>query len=130
MTAAPLICLRRCRRPIVAVAVCLLLWQALAADLFAADAAVLAGYDAGVICHSDAGGSPASGSPADHGDQAQNCCTWCTVASTPVLPAHAPDVVRSGLVRAGGPQSAHEPVLAIAHRAVRAGWSPAPPREA
>ena len=102
MPAAPLTCLRRRRRPIAAIAICLLIWQALAASLLAAEAAALAasGYDAGVICHSD--GDPGGAAPADRGNHGQDCCTWCMAASTPVLPGQAPGVVRPSVIRAGG----------------------------
>ncbi len=121
-------CLRRRRRPVAAIAIFLLIWQALAAGLVVAEAAALAasGYDAGVICHGDG----SLGGPSDRGNHGQDCCVWCMAASTPVLPGRAPGVPRLDLVRAGGTLPALAPAMAISPRAVRDGFSQAPPTEA
>ena len=122
--------LRHCRRPLIAVAVMLVVLQALVSGLASARAAVMSAnpFDAGVICHG-AGGGPEL--PADDssgsGFARDLCCAFCAVAA-PALLIVTPPVV--GHVEHAGTRRltprAGEYVL-IAPRAVRAGLSQAPP---
>lgn len=122
--------LRYCRRPLIAVAVMLVVLQALVSGLSNARAAAMAAnpFDAGVICHG-AGDGPEL--PADDssgsGFARDLCCTFCAAAAPALLTVTPPvigHVERAGTRRLTPP--ARDYVL-IAQRAVRAGLSQAPP---
>jgi hypothetical protein len=122
--------LRHCRRPLIAVAVMLVVLQALVGSLASArSAAFLASpfAAAGVICHG--GGSsepPAEGTPVSGGAR-ELCCTFCAAAAPALLSVTPPvigHVEPAGADRVARP--AHDLVL-ISRRAVRAGPSQAPP---
>jgi DUF2946 family protein len=122
--------LRHCRRPLIAVAVMLVVLQALVSGLASARAAVMSAnpFDAGVICHG-AGGGPEL--PADDssgsGFARDLCCTFCTAAAPALLTVTPPvvgHVERAGTDRLTQPARDH---VLITPRAVRAGLSQAPP---
>lgn len=120
--------LRECRRPLIAVAVALIVLQTLVAGLATAQAAarLSAGpFDGSVICHGaggadrDADGAPASGAACEM------CCALCA--------ATAPVLVSVTLLLVGHighadrlPVPARQPILTVRY-AVRAGPSRAPP---
>ena len=116
--------LRQCRRPLIAVAIGLVVMQTLAAGLSAAQAAALiASGPFGAICHGtgEGGTAPAPGKAWDA------CCALCAVAAPALLPV-APPAAAGDLVVAGNPMLAASPdIVLIARRAVRAGPSQAPP---
>jgi hypothetical protein len=124
MRADPLTYLRQRSRPVAMLALCLLIWQALATSLIVAETAARAAgnSDVGVICHSDGNSS----TPADRGIHEQDCCSLCLSASTPVLPGHVP-AARLHLVQVDASLPLRDPPLAISPRTVRAGSSQAPP---
>jgi len=121
--------LRACRRPIVAIAVGLVVLQALLAGLAAAQAAAMLGdapFEAGVICHGADGGAdaPDNKSPGTSG-HGNVCCVFC--AST--FPTAA---IPDAATVAEPPRPATRPlvpefIVTIARGAVRAGLSRAPP---
>ena len=122
--------LRHCRRPLIAVAVMLVVLQALVSGLASARAAVMSAnpFDAGVICHG-AGGGPEL--PADDssglGFARDLCCTFCAAAAPALLTVTPPvvgHVERDGTRRLTPPARDH---VLITRRAVRAGLSQAPP---
>jgi len=122
--------LRYCRRPLIAVAVMLMVLQALVSGLASARAAVMSAnpFDAGVICHG-AGGGPELPADDSSGSGAARdlCCTFCAAAA-PALLTVTPPIV--GHVERAGTDRLTLPALdyiLIAQRAVRAGLSQAPP---
>jgi hypothetical protein len=128
--------LRRCRRPIVAIAVALVVLQSLAAGLATAQAAAAAvpnPFDS-AICHG-AGGNGAGGGqdgtgsadPRGSDQHANTCCAFC-LAATSGLPAFgAPDMPGLHRVRVFISAVSHVAAAPIPWRAVRAGFSQAPP---
>jgi hypothetical protein len=122
---APLTCLRRRRQAFAAVAICLLVWQALAVGLVAAQATMLAagGLGAGTICHGAGGADP--GNP-----QEPDCCTYCLATVAPVLPATQSNVLKRYFARLACGPPILQPTQTMSPRAVRAGWSQPPPSEA
>jgi len=122
--------LRYCRRPLIAVAVMLMVLQALVSGLASARAAVMSAnpFDAGVICHG-AGGGPELPADDSSGSGAARdlCCAFCAAAA-PALLTVTPPIV--GHVERAGTDRLTLPALdyiLIAQRAVRAGLSQAPP---
>jgi Protein of unknown function (DUF2946) len=126
--------LRQCRRPLVAVVVMLVVLQALVSGLASAGTAAMSAspFDVGVICHGAGNGAGnGAASPADDpsGSSAARdlCCTFCAAAAPALLTVTPPVVGYVG--RAGTdrltPLARH--FVLIAHRAVRAGLSQAPP---
>ena len=122
--------LRYCRRPLIAVAVMLMVLQALVSGLASARAAVMSAnpFDAGVICHG-AGGGPELPADDSSGSGAARdlCCAFCAAAA-PALLTLTPPIV--GHVERAGTDRLTLPALdyiLIAQRAVRAGLSQAPP---
>jgi hypothetical protein len=122
--------LRHCRRPLIAVAVMLIVLQALVSGLASARASVMLAnpLDAGVICHGAGGGPELPADDPSGSDLARDlCCTFCAAAA-PVLLTVTPPVV--GHVRHAGTRRLKPPArdhVLIAPRAVRAGLSQAPP---
>jgi hypothetical protein len=120
--------LRQCQRPLIAVAIGLVVLQTLAAGLSAAQAAALiASGPFGAICHGTGEGdtAPAPGKAWDA------CCALCAVAAPALLPVAPPAAGDGDLVCAGNRVSAASPdIVLIARRAVRAGPSQAPPGRA
>ena len=77
--------MRQCRRPIVALAICILVLQALVAGLAtAATAARVAGFDAGILCHGTAA-TPLRNRGSNSSPPAHDCCVYCTVAAPAAL---------------------------------------------
>jgi Protein of unknown function (DUF2946) len=125
--------LRRCRRPIVAIAVVLTVLQSVLVGLATAQvaAAAVPGPFDSAICHGAGGsGTPDGTGSADQrgSDQhANTCCTFC-LAAAPGLPAlDAPDVPGLRRVRVSVPAVCHGGAATIPWRAVRAGRSQGPP---
>jgi DUF2946 family protein len=122
--------LRYCRRPLIAVAVMLMVLQALVSGLASARAAVMSAnpFDAGVICHGAGGGPELPADDSSGSDLARDlCCTFCAAAA-PALLTVTPPIV--GHVERAGTDRLTLPALdyiLIAQRAVRAGLSQAPP---
>jgi hypothetical protein len=125
--------LRRCRRPIVAIAVMLTVLQSVLVGLATAQAGAAAvpnPFDS-AICHGAGGaGTPDGTGSADQrgSDQhANTCCTFC-LAAAPGLPAlDAPDVPGLRRMHVPVPAVSHGGTAAIPRHAVRAGLSQAPP---
>jgi hypothetical protein len=121
------IALYRFRRPIILIAVWLLVVQTLIAGLTNARAmAMLADPIGGaVICHG-ASGEPTGGPGPDQGD-AWLCCGWCSTTAPAAALPQVPSVTFAAITGV----LAQMPVVASAPsrptRAVRAGPSQAPP---
>jgi hypothetical protein len=126
MSAAFLASLRRCRRPIVTIAVGLVLLQTLLAGLVTAQAAAANPFST-VICHDAAGAGSDDGTAPDTGKARPVCCTLCMAAAPALPPDHLPAVVRLKLGHAAGLSSPPCIVITLDPRAVRAGRSQAPP---
>jgi hypothetical protein len=114
--------LRLLRRPLVRLAVAILLLQAVVAGLASGHvAAQIATFGTdGVICHgSDEGSAPAQAAVHD-------CCVLCTAAAPVALVVTTPEIARLAPARRAG--HAENPVhVRHAQRAIRAGPSQAPP---
>jgi hypothetical protein len=136
--------LRRCRRPLIAVAVALVWLQSVVAGLAAAQAfsradafAGPAAFDLGVICHGagsaagdDATGLSAAFDPAGDTTPHQNwnlCCTSCIAAPAALVPnvALASEPVAHDRGHWTAPFDGQ--TVVVPRRAIRAGPSQAPP---
>jgi hypothetical protein len=119
--------LRQSQRPLVLLAVAILLVQTLVAGLASAHTAARIatfGADAGVICHGNDDGSTPAGTPAAH-----DCCAFCNNPGPVALSAGAPVVDR--LIPAHRTDGADAPNdVRPGRRAIRAGPSQAPPTTA
>jgi hypothetical protein len=117
---------RQCRRPLIAVAIALVVLQTFVAGLAAAQSAsFLKPFESGVICHGAGGAEPAS-DPASDSHKAP-CCLFCAATVPALLPVTPPvtgHIERTAVGRV--PAVSHDFVL-IVRRAVRAGPSQAPP---
>ena len=116
--------IRKCRAPLVAVTVGLLVLQSVVAGLATAQAATrLAGVPPDTICH----GAADHGAP-DSQPARDACCTACTVAAPALLPI-IPRLA-SCLKYARNPNFSGFTAdrVCIGQRAVRAGPSQGPPR--
>jgi hypothetical protein len=117
---------RRWRRPIVLIAVWLVVLQAFLAGIATARAGVAPGSDpVDVICHgsssTDSGGGTAP-------DQIWHlCCTYCLSAAPALPPPDVPSVVLRDSRQAGPSITFQRFIVVIAPGAVRAGPSQAPP---
>jgi hypothetical protein len=116
----------RRRRPIVLIAAWLVVLQAFLAGVATAQAGALLASDpaANAICHGSGSADPADGSAPD----AQGwhlCCASCTApaVAAPAAPGAEPIEPRSAS-RASAVQSF---IIVVAHGAIRAGPSQAPP---
>jgi hypothetical protein len=122
-----LVLIRQCRRPLIAVAIGILVLQTVVAGLAAAPvAAPFAPFDA--ICHG-AGGTEAPADTAPGPGKSGNavCCAFCTAAAAALLPVPPPAV---GHFERGADASLSpffRNAALIAWRAIRAGPSQAPP---
>jgi hypothetical protein len=122
--------LRHCRRPRIAVAVMLVVLQALVSGLASARAAVMSAnpFDAGVICHGAWGGPELPPDDSSGSGFARDlCCAFCATAAPALLTVTPPvvgHVERAGTDRITLPARDH---VLITPRAVRAGLSQAPP---
>jgi hypothetical protein len=120
--------LRQLQRPLVLLAVAILLVQTLVAGLASAHAAARIatfGADAGVICHGDGeDGSTPAGTPVAH-----ECCAFCNNPGPVALSAGVPVIDRLTPAHRAG--AAHAPAdVRAGRRAIRAGPSQAPPTTA
>jgi Protein of unknown function (DUF2946) len=125
---------RQCRRPLIAVVVMLVVLQALVSGLASARVVAMSAspFDVGVICHGAGdgagnGAAPPADDPSGSSAARDLCCTFCAAAAPALLTVTPPVVGHVG--RAGTdrltPLARH--LVLIAHRAVRAGLSQAPP---
>lgn len=123
--------LRACRRPIVAVAVWLVVLQAFLAGLATAQAAAMRGsapFDAGTICHgARGGGAPPEPKLPDTSDSFKVCCTFCATAAPAAALPNAPAVAVAQARHASTRPLSPRFTVSIARAAVRAGLSQAPP---
>ena len=118
-----------CRRPTVLIAAWLIVLQAFLAGVAAAQTAAMAASDPlNAICHG-AGGTDANDGTAPQSAEIEHlCCAHCISAAPAIAPPDAP--------RAAPPRLASRPLVwssftvVIAHGAVRAGPSRAPPTPA
>jgi hypothetical protein len=114
------------RRPIALIAIWLVVLQAFLAGVATAQAgAMLATSASDVICHASGSADPADSSAPDAGKAWHLCCASCTApaVAVPVVPA-----VVSIAPRIMSRQSALQRfVIVVAHGAIRAGPSQAPP---
>jgi hypothetical protein len=120
--------MRRCRRPIAVIAIGLTILQAVLAGLATAHAAAaLTETSFGVICHGNGAAAPADDPPGDAGKVLPICCVVCVTSAPPAALSHAALPIRfspgCGRVAAAATGAA----VSIAARAVRAGFSQAPP---
>jgi DUF2946 family protein len=116
----------RCRRPIALLAVWLVVLQAFLAGVATAQAgAMLAAGPAEVICHASGSADPADGSAPDATKAWHLCCAACTapVVAAPAVPA----VVSIEPRGASRPSALQGFIFIVAHGAIRAGPSQAPP---
>jgi hypothetical protein len=118
--------LRQCRRPLIAVAIALVVLQTFVAGLAVAQSSsFLEPFEAGVICHGAGGAEPAS-DPASDSHKAL-CCLFCAATAPALLPVTSPVSGRIEHAAVGRVPSASHDVVLIVPRAVRAGPSQAPP---
>src|SRR5712675_521067 len=96
--------LRRCRRPIVMIAVALVVLQTAVAGLATAQAAAALAPRAfdGVICHgAGTGGADPAGGTAPS-DTQNACCAFCTATSPALLLLKPPVPMRADVARQSG----------------------------
>jgi hypothetical protein len=120
---------RRWRRPIVLIAVWLVVLQAFLAGIATARAgAALASDPVDVICHGS-GGTGSGGGTAP--DQIWHlCCTYCLSAAPALTPPDVPSLVLRDSGQAAQAITLQRFILVITPGAVRAGPSQAPPGQA
>ena len=118
-----------CRRPIVLIAAWLIVLQAFLAGVAAAQAAAMAASDPiNTICHGAGGVDANDGATPQSAKIEHLCCAHCISAAPAIAPPDAP--------RGAPPRLASRPLacssftVVIAHGAVRAGPSRAPPTPA
>jgi hypothetical protein len=119
--------LRQLRRPLVLIAVAILVLQTLVAGLASAHAAARltpAGTEPGVLCHgngdhSDDGSVPGSGA-------AHDCCIFCTASGPAALVPARVALAQFGMDRHADALSPPRDLTRLP-RAIRAGPSQAPP---
>jgi hypothetical protein len=120
--------LRRFRRAIVVVATGLVLLQAMLVSLSTAQAAALAANPfAGVICHSGGGAEPADGTAPESGKVSPICCAFCTASAAGLAPDHVPFPTHPGFRAEPRTPVLFHVAIPVDPRAVRAGFSQAPP---
>ena len=115
-----------CRRAIVLIAAWLVVLQALLAGAAIAQAGAAADPIAGAtICHGSGASGPVDTTAPETGKVRHLCCAYCMSAAPAVAPPAVPNVLQprpiSRLVAYSGF------TLVLAHQAVRAGRSQAPP---
>jgi hypothetical protein len=119
--------LRQLQRPLVQLAVAILVVQTLVAGLASGDTAARIatfGADAGVICHGNGDDGSTPGGKAAH-----DCCTFCNNPGPVALSADVPVIGR--LTPAHRTRAADTPgEVGPGRRAIRAGPSQAPPTSA
>jgi hypothetical protein len=119
--------LRQCRRPLIAIAIALVVLQTLVTGIALAQSATsLEPFDAGVICHAGGDGSTSTSDLPSDSHKAL-CCVFCIATAPALLPAAPPVTQRLALVAQNGSSAASQDIVLIARRAVRAGPSHAPP---
>jgi DUF2946 family protein len=126
--------LRQCRRPLNAVVIMLVVLQALVSGLTSARAAAMSAspFDIGVMCHGAGtgagnGAAPPADDPSGSGAARDLCCAFCAAAA-PALLTVTPSVVgHVGRAKTDRFSPLALDFVLIAHRAVRAGLSQAPP---
>jgi hypothetical protein len=125
--------LRRCRRPAVMIAAGLIAAQAVLAGLALAQAALVLTpnladvSDFAVICHGNGGAGSDGGTAPDPAKNPHPCCVSCVAGAPPAtLPAQL-IVLRSDRCRAAKSRTLCAASIRVAPRAVRAGYSQAPP---
>jgi len=120
---------RRRRRPIVLIAVWLVVLQAFLAGFAAARAgAVLASDPVDVICHGAGSTDPGGGTAPDQ--IWHLCCTYCLSAAPALAPPDVPGVILRDSGHTAQPITFQRFIVVIAPGAVRAGSSQAPPGQA
>jgi hypothetical protein len=120
------------RRPVAAIAFWLVVLQSFLSGVATAQAgAALADpLAAAVICHSGGGGSdPAAPSQPDAGAAWHLCCSYCVAAAPALLPPSW-QVGRADTVAGSAVLPLSNFIIVVAHEAVRAGPSRAPPGRA
>jgi hypothetical protein len=115
----------RCRRPIVLVAVWLVVVQAFLAGFATAQAGAMLASDP-VICHGSGGADTGDGTAPDK--VLHLCCAYCTSAASVASPPAAPGVAMPESRQAPQPLAFSPFTIIISPGAVRAGPSQAPPR--
>jgi hypothetical protein len=123
--------LRRHRGPAVALAVALIALQAFIAGLAMAGAARMQTAEAGagfaVICHGNGAPSSDSGSAPNQPKNWHPCCFACTAGAGAALLPEPWDAVGASRQPISSPPRLRTASVLIAPRAVRAGFSQAPP---
>jgi hypothetical protein len=114
----------RCRRPIVLVAVWLVVVQAFLAGFATAQAGAMLASDP-VICHGSGGADTGDGTAPDK--VLHLCCAYCTSAAPVASPPGAPGVAMPESRQAPQPLAFSPFTIIISPGAVRAGPSQAPP---
>jgi DUF2946 family protein len=124
---------RQCRRPLIAVAIILVVLQVLVSGLASARAAAMSAspFDVGVICHGAGNGAgngaaPPADDPSGPSAAKDLCCTFCAAAA-PALSVTPPVVGHLGQAGTDRLTPLARHFVLITHRAVRAGLSQAPP---
>jgi len=123
--------LTTCRRPIVLIAVWLVVLQAFLAGVAIAQAGPMAASDPlGAICHGSDGAGPADGTAPDANKVRHVCCEYCMSAAPALAPPGG----------AGAPAAQSRPasqlsefsrfIIVMLPGAIRAGPSQAPPASA
>jgi hypothetical protein len=109
----------------------LVLLQALLAGLATAHAAALAADPfAAAICHGAGSADPGKGTAPDSGEADALCCAFWTAAGPALAPDHAPVSVRLSMARSPLAPALFQVGIVLDARAVRAGFSQAPPGRA
>jgi Protein of unknown function (DUF2946) len=126
--------LRQCRRPLIAVVVMLVVLQVLVSGLASARAAAMSTspFDVAVICHgagngAENGSEPPADDPSGSGAARDLCCAFCAAAAPALLTVTPLVVGHVGRARTDRLTPLARNFVLIAHRAVRAGLSQAPP---
>jgi DUF2946 family protein len=116
------------RRPIVLIAIWLVVLQTFLAGVATAQAGGTAAFDPlGAICHGSDGGGPAGAAAPDADKVRHLCCEYCTSAAPALAP---PDAVSVAVPQSGRDSrlSVFSPfTIVISPGAIRAGPSRAPP---
>ncbi len=115
-----------CRRPIVLIATCLVVVQALLAGVAAAQAAaMLASGPADAICHGSGAPGPGDATGPEPAKVRHLCCAYCMAAAPGIAPPVVPSVAQAP--QASRPVARSSFTVIIARGAIRAGLSQAPP---
>jgi Protein of unknown function (DUF2946) len=119
------------RRPIVLIAIWLVVLQTFLAGVATAQAGATAAFDPlGAICHGSDGGGPAGAAAPDADKVRHLCCEYCTSAAPALAPPDAMGVAVPQSRAAAQRRAISRFIIVISRGAVRVGPSQAPPASA